>query len=130
MEKARPFSHIDVLEACADRIWASCSADDWREAFAAHPRIGEQSQNRWSRQEQSGVNGASAVLLTELATANQEYETKFGYTFIVCATGKSASEILEILRRRLHNDDATELQLAGEEQRKIMHIRLKKWITG
>jgi len=65
-----------------------------------------------------------------LKWGNREYEQKFGWIFIVCATGKSASEILEILRRRLHNDEATELRLAAEEQRQIMHIRLRKWITG
>jgi 2-oxo-4-hydroxy-4-carboxy-5-ureidoimidazoline decarboxylase len=65
-----------------------------------------------------------------LKQGNLEYEQKFGRIFIVCATGKSASEILEILRCRLHNDDATELRQAAEEQRQIMHLRLKKWIAG
>ena len=65
-----------------------------------------------------------------LKWGNREYEQKFGRIFIVCATGKSADEILEILRRRLHNDEATELQEVVEEQRQIMRIRLKKWITG
>jgi 2-oxo-4-hydroxy-4-carboxy-5-ureidoimidazoline decarboxylase len=65
-----------------------------------------------------------------LKWGNREYEQKFGRIFIICATGKSANEILEILRRRLHNDDATELQLAAEEQRQIMHIRMKKWLAG
>ena len=65
-----------------------------------------------------------------LKWGNREYEQKFGRIFIVSANGKSAGEILEILRRRLHNDEATELQQAVEEQRQIMHLRLKKWTAG
>ena len=84
----------------------------------------------WSEQEQQKAATAEEAIKTALKWGNREYEQKFGRIFIVCATGKSASEILEILRRRLHNDDATELQQAAEEQRQIMHIRLKKWIAG
>src|SRR5262249_22134312 len=97
MERARPFSDINELEDCADRVWASCSREDWLEAFAAHPRIGDHAKSCWSWQEQSGVAGATSTILMALAEANREYEKKFGYAFIVCATGKSATEMLGIL---------------------------------
>jgi OHCU decarboxylase len=103
------------------------------EAFRSHPRIGEARAERpvearsatWSTQEQSGVGNEAAAL----AEANREYEQKFGHIFIVCATGKSGAEILEILRRRLHNDGAAELREAAEQQRQITQIRLKRWIA-
>ena len=84
----------------------------------------------WSEQEQQKAATAEEAVKNALKWGNREYEQKFGRIFIVCATGKTASEILEILRRRLHNDDAAELQDAAEEQRKIMHIRMKKWLAG
>src|SRR5215467_2804093 len=106
------------------------------QAFRAHPRIGEspaklnvspESQS-WSRQEQGQVTTADATVKTELAEANRAYEQRFGHIFIVCATGKSASEILAILRRRMQNDGNTELHEAAEEQRQITQLRLKKWL--
>jgi len=129
MTRARPFSDIADLEACADRIWASCSREDWLEAFAAHPKIGDQSGNRWSKQEQSGAAIASPMILAALAKANQDYETKFGYTFIVCATGKSVAEMLAILEQRLGNDGESEIHNAAEQQRLIMHLRLRKLLS-
>src|SRR6267143_1475589 len=119
-------------------IWRGLGEADWLEAFKSHPRIGESraeevspaQSSAWSAQEQQKAATADEAVKMALKWGNREYEQKFGRIFIVCATGKSASEILEILRRRLHNDDATELQLAAEEQRQIMHIRLKKWIAG
>jgi 2-oxo-4-hydroxy-4-carboxy-5-ureidoimidazoline decarboxylase len=126
------------LLAVSDEIWRGLGEADWLEAFKSHPRIGESRAEKdlatqssaWSAQEQQKAATADEALKMALKWGNREYEQKFGRIFIVCATGKSASEILEILRRRLHNDDATELQLAAEEQRQIMHIRLKKWIAG
>jgi 2-oxo-4-hydroxy-4-carboxy-5-ureidoimidazoline decarboxylase len=107
------------------------------EAFSKHPRIGEGSappgagaqSAAWSAQEQHGVSAAEAAVQSALAEANRDYERRFGRVFIVCATGKSAAEMLDILRQRLENDDATELRQAAEEQRKITHIRLKKWLS-
>jgi 2-oxo-4-hydroxy-4-carboxy-5-ureidoimidazoline decarboxylase len=83
----------------------------------------------WSAQEQQNVATAEDGIRSDLAEANREYERQFGRVFIVCATGKSASETLDILRQRLQNDDATELRQAAEEQRKITNIRLKKWLS-
>jgi 2-oxo-4-hydroxy-4-carboxy-5-ureidoimidazoline decarboxylase len=128
---------LSLLET-SDAIWQSLGESDWLEAFQSHPRIGETHAEKtvapqssaWSEQEQRQAATAEEAIKTALKWGNREYEQKFGRIFIVCATGKSATEILEILRRRLHNDEATELQQAAEEQRQIMQIRLKKWISG
>jgi len=138
MASNRPMDEEAALLAVSDEIWRGLGEADWLEAFKSHPRIGESRAEKdlatqssaWSAQEQQKAATADEALKMALKWGNREYEQKFGRIFIVCATGKSASEILEILRRRLHNDDATELQLAAEEQRQIMHIRLKKWIAG
>lgn len=138
MAAKRPLPDESAILAASDEIWRGFGEADWLEAFRSHPRIGESRAEKsataqssaWSEQEQQKAATAEEALKAALKWGNREYEQKFGRIFIVCATGKSASEILEILRRRLHNDDATELQLAAEEQRKIMHIRLKKWIAG
>jgi 2-oxo-4-hydroxy-4-carboxy-5-ureidoimidazoline decarboxylase len=138
MASNRPMDEEAALLAVSDEIWRGLGEADWLEAFKSHPRIGETSAEKdsatqssaWSAREQQKAATADEALKMALKWGNREYEQKFGRIFIVCATGKSASEILEILRRRLHNDEATELQLAAEEQRQIMHIRLKKWIAG
>jgi len=138
MASKRPIQDEASLVATSDTIWRSLGESDWLEAFRSHPRIGETraekdvaaSSAAWSAQEQQKAATADEAVKMTLKWGNREYEQKFGRIFIVCATGKSASEILEILRHRLHNDEATELQLAAEEQRQVMHIRLRKWITG
>jgi len=132
----RPIDDEASLLAASDEIWSRMSARDWSEAFAHHPRIGERKapqiaaaqSAKWSEQEQHDVASASETVQSDLAEANREYERRFGRVFIVCATGKSADEMLDALRLRLHNDDATELLTAAEEQRKITNIRLKKWL--
>jgi 2-oxo-4-hydroxy-4-carboxy-5-ureidoimidazoline decarboxylase len=138
MASRRPLQDNGALLAASDEIWRRLGEADWLEAFRSHPRIGESRSEKivaaqsstWSEQEQQKVATADEAIKMALKWGNREYERKFGRIFIVCATGKSASEILEILRRRLHNDKATELQQAAEEQRQIMHIRLTKWIAG
>jgi 2-oxo-4-hydroxy-4-carboxy-5-ureidoimidazoline decarboxylase len=134
----RPIGDDVSLLETSDAIWRSLDESDWLEAFRSHPRIGESRADKtiaaqssaWSEQEQQKAAAADEAVKTALKWGNREYEQKFGRIFIVCATGKSAGEILEILRRRLHNDDAAELLQAAEEQRQIMHIRLNKWIAG
>lgn len=126
MATHRPFSSLEELQEIADREWRACSHEDYLEAFAAHPRIGERSRSRWSEQEQSGVSGVSFQVQTELTKSNAAYEARFGYIFIICATGKSASEILRLLKARLANDPGVELQNAAEEQRLITRVRLRK----
>ncbi|HKV63657.1 MAG TPA: 2-oxo-4-hydroxy-4-carboxy-5-ureidoimidazoline decarboxylase [Candidatus Acidoferrum sp.] len=138
MASKRPMENEGALLDASDAIWRSLCEADWLEAFQSHPRIGESrteipitaQSSAWSEQEQHKAAAADDAVKTALKWGNREYEQKFGRIFIVCATGKSATEILEILRHRLHNDDATELRLAAEEQRLIMHIRLRKWIEA
>jgi OHCU decarboxylase len=110
--------------------------DDWLEAFRAHPKIGEQKAaavqseqaQSWSAQEQSGVTDAATETKAELAARNQEYEQRFGFIFIVCATGKTSAEMLAILTERLQNDTETELRIAAEEQEKITRLRIAKML--
>ena len=124
---------VELLED-AEEQWYACSPDDWKEAFAHHPKIGDLDSLRskfagtadWAAGEQQGVAGASETLLQALAAGNEAYEKKFGYIFIVCATGKSASEMLALLEARLNNDPATELGIAAEEQNRITKLRLEK----
>jgi len=136
LTQRRPFAQAAALLAASDEIWRSLTPADWREAFRSHPRIGESSASSpaparsaaWSEQEQDRVTNAADDLKSALADANRAYEEKFGYIFIVCAAGKSAAEILAILRRRMQNDKETEIREAAEEQRLITQLRLKKWL--
>ena len=118
----------DLLDAAA-RIWWSLKREDWLEAFAAHPKIGERSDSKWSQQEQAGASGASNKTLAVLNEANRAYTEKFGYIFIVCATGKTAEQMLALLKQRMGNDPETELRIAAEEQLRITHPRLEKLLT-
>jgi OHCU decarboxylase len=136
MIKGRPFDDLGHLIKSAAAIWWDCDRDDWLEAFRSHPKIGGQKsdadvsgQSRaWSAQEQSSVQHASTKTLTELEQLNREYEAKFGFIFIVCASGKSPDEMLGILKSRIGNDADSELRIAAEEQAKITELRLKKLI--
>lgn len=125
MEAARPFRDVAALQETADEIWRSLSEADRREAFQKHPRIGERVSGQ-AAEEQSGTRNASSAILEGLALANREYEEKFGHVFLVCATGKSAEEMLALCRERLHNDPETEMRVASEEQLKITRLRLQK----
>jgi len=132
----RPLQDAASLLAASDEIWLSLETPDWMEAFSKHPRIGERKapalasapSAAWSAEEQRKVAAAGDSMQLAFAEGNREYERRFQRVFIVCASGKSAPEILGILRRRLQNDEATELQEAVEEQRKITNIRLEKWL--
>lgn len=137
MVERRPFRSADELFEVADQIWYNLSPEDWREAFLHHPKIGDleslkrkfASTSQWSTGEQSGVDGAPEEVLRALAAGNEEYEQKFGYIFIVCATGKTAVQMLSLLRQRLGNDPGTEIQTAMREQSKITRIRLEKLLS-
>lgn len=129
MQGARPFANGDALLATAERLFAGLERKDWLAAFAAHPRIGEQATGS-SQEEQAGVASASPTLLSELAEANRRYEERFGHIFIVCATGKSAAEMLALLNARLGNDAETELRVAATEQKKITRLRLEKLVRS
>ncbi len=138
MAEARPFADGVALLNQAEQIRHNLETEDWLEAFAAHPKIGakkavphQSAQSaEWSQGEQSGTNTAADSMLAELEESNRLYEKKFGFIFIVCATGKSAEEMLEICRQRLNNDAAMEIRIAADEQRKITEIRLKKLLES
>lgn len=127
---------VELLED-AEQQWYQCSEKDWKEAFDNHPKIGDKeslkkkfaSTAQWASAEQSAVNKASAETIEALAKANLEYEKKFGYIFIVCATGKSATELLSILESRLKNDPKEEIMIAADEQNKITKLRIEKLLS-
>ena len=131
----RPFATPFDLTCSADIVWRTLPASDWQQAFDSHPRIGERHTTSataqsltWSSSEQSAAQ-RDADTQQQLATANRAYEAKFARIFIVCATGKSAAEILAILQQRLTNDPDTELREAAEQQRQITQLRLRKWLA-
>ena len=136
MVAARPFAGVEQMIETADRTWRSLGVNDCLEAFHSHPKIGEKKAaaktaveaQKWSAQEQSGVEASAEHVLNELAELNRAYEEKFGFIFIVCATGKSSIEMLELLRERIENSLEVELQNAATEQAKITELRLKKLI--
>jgi OHCU decarboxylase len=131
---SRPFPLLETLFEAADRIWLSLANADWLEAFASHPKIGstgaaagqQERSADWSGDEQAGVAAAETGVRDDLAEVNRLYEERFGFIFIVCATGKTGGEMLAICRARLGNSAETEICLAAEEQRKITAIRLNK----
>lgn len=138
LSNRRPYSNLETLLTSSSEIWGSLRPDDWLEAFRSHPKIGEKKAaetvsaqtQQWSGQEQSGVSDASRKTADTLAELNDAYAKKFGFIFIICATGKSSAEMLKALRDRLTNSAATELQIAAAEQNRITELRLKKLVDG
>jgi OHCU decarboxylase len=132
----RPFESATALFVAADAAWQTMTRADILEAFSRHPQIGQkaasgsESHRRWSEGEQTGVLSAAEDVKTRLARGNRAYYEKFGYLFIVCATGKTADEMLALLEQRLQNDAARELPIAAEQQRMIMRLRLEKLFAG
>ncbi len=138
MVQERPFTTVEQFCEAADRVWRELSPVDWLEAFRHHPKIGKKkavvrnstAAQRWASNEQAGTRDARPELLEALATGNHAYEARFGYIFIVCATGKSTEEMLALLRQRLQNDAGAEIRVAAEEQRKITRLRIEKLLRG
>jgi 2-oxo-4-hydroxy-4-carboxy-5-ureidoimidazoline decarboxylase len=134
----RPFKSRAAVLSTADEIWRSLDSSGWREAFSHHPRIGERKSavpqsergSAWAAGEQSGVEHADDDVRRALAATNREYERRFGYIYIVFATGKSAEEMLALACQRLQNDPDVELRVAAEEQRKITRLRLDKLLDN
>lgn len=134
LTEARPYNTKQELFTKAESLWSQYTESEFLEAFRGHSKIGDLSSLKakyantttWSQQEQAGMQGVNDLVLRELLAANDEYESKFGFIFIVCATGKSAIEMLQILKSRLQNERNQELQLAAAEQSKITRIRLEK----
>jgi len=130
----RPFGTTDRMLSAARREWFALTPADWAEAFSHHPKIGDRESLRarfpathqLSDREQAGIGGASDETLEALARGNAAYERRFGYIFIVCATGKSAGEMLDLLTARLQNDPETEIRVAAEQQAEITDLRLKQ----
>jgi 2-oxo-4-hydroxy-4-carboxy-5-ureidoimidazoline decarboxylase len=138
MARARPFRSELAVYSEAGWLWSQTAPDDWREAITHHPRIGDVEKLRerfkasgaWSEQEQQGLQGAGEDVIQALADGNREYEARFGFIFLICATGKSAKEMLEQLRERMNNPPVLELRIAAGEQAQITRIRLEKLLTS
>ncbi|MGJ8662439.1 MAG: 2-oxo-4-hydroxy-4-carboxy-5-ureidoimidazoline decarboxylase [Marinicella sp.] len=138
MAHFHPFPSIEMLHVTCDTIWQELDDEDYLEAFTHHPMIGDlnalkekfQDTAAWAGDEQQGSNHASDETLLELQSANQAYLKKFGFIFIVCATGKSASQMLALLKNRMANNHSEELHIAAKEQNKITHLRLEKLLNG
>jgi 2-oxo-4-hydroxy-4-carboxy-5-ureidoimidazoline decarboxylase len=138
MIAGRPYASRQALLDAADTQWQSLTEADFLQAFDGHPKIGDVSslKARYANTktlaagEQAGVGAADASVIEELARGNQAYQDKFGFIFIVCATGKSAQEMSDLLQARLKNDRATEIENAAEEQRKIFQLRLRQLLVS
>ncbi|MFL6229653.1 MAG: 2-oxo-4-hydroxy-4-carboxy-5-ureidoimidazoline decarboxylase [Pyrinomonadaceae bacterium] len=138
MSAQRPFADANEMMRAAEEAWGRLEDEDWLEAFSRHPKLGERQstteqtrqEQSWSEREQSGMSAADAAARAELAELNREYESKFGYIFIICATDRSPAEILAALKSRLANDAGTELKVAAEEQRRITQLRLEKLLES
>jgi 2-oxo-4-hydroxy-4-carboxy-5-ureidoimidazoline decarboxylase len=134
MVASRPFTDTNGLRETADSIWNHLNEKDYLEAFDGHPKIGDigslkakyANTKELASGEQSGASNTTDEIIVELAKSNRAYEEKYGFIFVVCATGKSAREMLSLLKDRLKNDRQQELEIASEEQRKIFHLRLEK----
>ena len=137
LAEQRPFASTEQLIQSAETFWFSLQPYDWLEAFRSHPKIGEKKSQqstsaaalKWSEHEQSGVRDASQTTTQLLAQLNDEYEKKFGFIFIVCATGKSSDEMLSMLQHRIDNSPEQELLNAAHEQAKITQLRLTKLLN-
>jgi OHCU decarboxylase len=138
MAALRPFAGEDTLFDGADEVWWALGEQDWLEAFRSHPRIGErkaeagqtQREQGWSRGEQAGMDAAAEATRRALADGNRAYEERFGHIYLVCATGRSADELLSILTDRLRNEPDAELRVAAGEQAKITRLRLRKLLDA
>lgn len=137
LASGRPFADESALIAASSEVWLALTEAEWQEAFDSHPRIGEHGPQahataeslRWSAEEQRAAT-ADELAKQALAAANRCYEEKFGCIFLICATGKSAGEILASLESRMGNDADTELHEAAEQQRQITELRLRRWLES
>ena len=124
-----PYAGDVALRAAAEREWWALGREDWLEAFAAHPRIGQRASDGWAREEQRGAAAATVETQRALAAANRAYEVRFGYLYLVCATGRGAEDLLADLRQRLVHDPERELRIAAGEQAKITALRFAKLVS-
>lgn len=132
----RPFKDADEVFETSERVFSRFGGEDWLAAFRRHPRIGERpaadagggQSETWAAQEQAGVDAADEAVRAKLVEANLLYERRYRHIFIVCASGKSAAEMLALLEARLAHDPTMELRVAAEEQRKITRLRLERML--
>jgi 2-oxo-4-hydroxy-4-carboxy-5-ureidoimidazoline decarboxylase len=127
----RPYASVDELLEAADAALAALGQGELDAALAGHPRIGEPPKGAggaWSRQEQAGLDAAQSTTVAAIAEGNRLYEKRFGHVYLVCASGRSADELLGILRSRLGNDEETEWRVVREELAKINRIRLGRLV--
>lgn len=137
MAERRPFANFEEMLAASDQAWSECNEADQLEAFRHHPKIGDvksleakfASTKDWAGNEQSGVSEASKAVIEKLAELNTLYEDRFGFIFIICATGQPADDMLTALEGRMNNSYEEELRIAAAEQHKITEIRLRKLIA-
>jgi 2-oxo-4-hydroxy-4-carboxy-5-ureidoimidazoline decarboxylase len=122
----RPFGSAAALAEAADAAWWSLTPDHWKDAFSHHPKIGDRTSTGAPAREQSLVAQAPPDVLAALAAANEAYAARFGYIFIVCATGKTAEEMLALLQQRIGNAPDREIRIAAAEQDKITALRLQR----
>jgi OHCU decarboxylase len=127
----RPYGDFAELLTACESAWKELAPADWLAAFAAHPRIGESGGHapESSDREQSGVRSAPAEMMVALAEQNRRYEARFGYVFLISASGRTAGEILTAFRQRMRNDPAAELVVAADEHRKITRLRLERMLN-
>lgn len=127
--RKRPLPSTDAFLGAAAACWDGLPERERLVAFAAHPRIGDRHAKGAAAAEQAGTRGAAEETLSALDLANREYEARFGRVFLVCATGKTAEEMLALCRQRLQNDPRVELEIASGEQKKITALRLRRWLA-
>lgn len=128
MAARRPFKSKEAALGAANEVCALLDTDDWLEAFAHHPRIGERG-SALSAREQSGMDETRDATREQLAAVNRDYERRFGFIYIVCATGKTGDEMLALARQRIKNDRDTEMRAAAAEQKTITQSRLNKLLA-
>ena len=131
MVAKRPFADVEALIAASDEVWWSLGPEDWLEAFAAHPRIGEREAGAgqaaaWSRAEHSGAADASDETMAALSEGNRRYEERFGHVFLIRAAGRSAGDMLSALTQRMSNEPGAELRVAAAQQAEITRLRLAR----
>ena len=133
-----PVGSVRTLFALAEDVWFSLGPKDWLEAFKAHPRIGEKKKAKaataksaaWSKGEQAQVGAGEAEVKRQLKALNDAYFKKFGFIYIVCATDRSATQLLETLQERIRGSKKAELENAAREQAKITRLRIEKWLAS
>ncbi len=130
MSNARPFRDDAAVFEVAETVWRSLGVTSWLEAATHHPRIGERNVTGWAQGEQAGMSTASNATQDALVEENQRYEERFGFVFLICATGLSAEVMLTAIHERLQHDRDTELRIMAEEQLKICRLRLEKLVTA